>query len=120
MTDMKDVQALIERCYSMWSKWYGSLSVRISTKFVDGKDTGISSITFYVTKKEDKPFKLASDGKSGYVINKPMSIPKEIYGMPTDVVELSTPDFELGTTSVSSESPDEQRRKASGVKKNDS
>ena len=115
----KDIQELIERCYKQWSKWYGTLSVRISTKFVDGINTNIPSITFYVTKKEDKPFKLASDGKSGYIMNKPMAIPKEICGMPTDVVELSTPDFELGTTSVSSESPDEQRRKASGVKKNE-
>ena len=46
-----------------------------------------------------------------------MSIPKEICGMSTDVVELSTQDFELGTTSVSNESPTEQKRKASGVKK---
>ena len=111
---MTDVQALIDRCYSQWKNLYGNISVRISTKFVDGKDTGIPSITFYVTKKEDKKCAVV-DGY--YKLTYPMSIPKEICGMSTDVVELSTQDFELGTTSVSNESPTEQKRKASGVKK---
>jgi hypothetical protein len=112
---MNDVEKLIERCFIQWKNWYGILSVRISTKFVKGEDTGIPSITFYVIKKEEE-----YETSNGHFIrsNKPIQlIPKEIAGIPTDVVELNTPDYILGSTSVSNQSPDEQKRKASGVKK---
>ena len=112
---MNDVEKLIERCYAQWKSWYGVLSIRTSTKFVKGEDTGVPCITFYVIKKENKT--LIATYNNITSLNLPMNVPKEINGMLTDVVELSTPDYVLGTTSVSNQSPDEQKRKASGVRK---
>lgn len=82
------------------------LSMKVGTKIVDGKDTGIPCVTIYVTKK--KPDRL---------LRAAARAPKEIEGVPTDVVELNpNGDWEIGETSVSRKSPKIQRILASGVK----
>ena len=82
------------------------LNVAVGKKFVKGKDTGVDCITVYVSKKVKKKLLGVSD-----------LLPKEIYGVPVDVVELSSDDFELGETSVSVKPPKVQRIIAGGVRK---
>lgn len=82
------------------------LSVGLSKKFVRGKDTGRDSITVFVSAK--KPKKLLS---------KKDILPKELDGVPLDVVELSTADYALGDTAPSRLPPSIQRRLAGGVKR---
>ncbi len=86
-------------------KHKGALSVRPSTKFVDGKDTGEPSLAVFVLKK--KPMtKLKPDEV----------IPSNIEGIRTDVVELAPKTWKIGETGISMLSPEEQRRRASGVR----
>lgn len=87
-------------------KYPNILNMGISTKFVDGKDTGVECITFYVSKKL-KTSLLSPDE----------TVPSEVEGIPTDVVELSA-DYEIGETGISKKHPDIQRRLAGGVKVN--
>jgi hypothetical protein len=51
----------------------GVIGVDVGRKYVDGKKTDVMAIRVYVEKKKDVPDKLA--------------IPKEIHGVPTDVIE---------------------------------
>jgi hypothetical protein len=53
----------------------GVTGVDIGPKYVDGQDTGILAIRIYVERKEDLPEEL--------------TLPKEIQGIPTDVIERS-------------------------------
>jgi len=108
---MDEIEEAIEHFHKHWKQVFGVLSIRKSTKFVNGKDIGVPCITFYVAHKMN--IALTSEGYNGAGIFK---IPKELYGMPTDVVELSSPDYKLGETSVSNKSPEDQRRIASGIK----
>jgi len=82
------------------------LNVGVSTKWKDGKDTGIPCITVCV-KKKVAPSLLAPNEM----------VPKEVGGIPTDVVELSPKTWIADKTSVSEQDPQEQRRRASGVRK---
>jgi len=63
------------------------LNIGISTKMVNGQDTGRICITFYVSKKVDSLLLKANE-----------LIPKLIGGFETDVVELKTSDYNLGDT----------------------
>lgn len=107
----KELEAKFKNASSIFQKHWqelknrkGVLSVRVGTKFVNGVDTGEPAIIVYVVKK------LARAGKQ--------SIPKDIEGISTDVVELSTKDYTLGETSLSKMTPVEQMFRASGVKRN--
>ena len=51
----------------------GVIGVDVGRKYVDGKKTDVMAIRVYVEKKKDVPDKFA--------------IPKEIRGVPTDVIE---------------------------------
>lgn len=88
------------------------LNVGVGTKWVtdkitgEMKDTGIPSIVVYVIEKKELKTLKKSD-----------RIPKEIEGIPVDVVELSSEDFELTDTSPSKLSFEIQRKIAGGVKK---
>jgi hypothetical protein len=82
----------------------GVLDVKIAHKFIDGVDTGKDAIVVYVEKK--KPLN---------ELKKVERIPTCLADVPTDVVELSSPDFKVGKTSVSTASLEEQRRKANGL-----
>lgn len=101
---MDKIEFELEEFWEMLRKYKGVLSIRKGTKIIKGKNTGKKCITFYVSKKLD-------DNK----LSKEESIPKKVKGMPTDVVELSTPDYILGETSVSKLSPEQQRRISGGV-----
>uniref|UniRef100_A0A6M3J9U1 Uncharacterized protein n=1 Tax=viral metagenome TaxID=1070528 RepID=A0A6M3J9U1_9ZZZZ len=75
------------------------------TKKIGGKDTGVPCITIFVDEKVDRQ-----------LLTNRQAIPKEIDGMPTDVVALAAEDFELGLTSVAQKTPAEQKRML-GLKK---
>jgi len=75
------------------------------TKIKQGRDTGIPCITVFV-KKKVKASRLRRDEL----------IPEEINGIPTDVIELSSRDFEIGETRVGKLPPHIQKRIAGGVK----
>lgn len=107
---MDEIEQLIERCHRQYKQWYGALSVRKATKITGGKDTGIPCITFYVPKKLKMiDCHYLTSTFSGFEL-----IPERILNMLTDVVELSS-DYTIGKTSMSSLSPDQQRRMSSGV-----
>jgi hypothetical protein len=64
----------------------GVVGVDVGRKYVDGKKTDVIAIRVYVEKKKEVPAKLA--------------IPKEIRGVPTDVIERK---FVLHSTQESQE-----------------
>jgi hypothetical protein len=76
------------------------LNVGISTKWKDGKDTGVPSITIYVVQKVHE-----SQLTPEHVV------PKDIEGVPTDVVELRSDTWTPGETEISKLSPAEQRKR---------
>lgn len=80
------------------------LNTNYGKKIVNGVQTDTDAIIVYVSKKHPEE-KL--DARA--------VIPKTIEGIPTDVVELSTPDYVLGDTSVSHKPPHIQRRLGGGV-----
>jgi len=82
------------------------LNLAVSTKFVDGEDTGRECITAYVSEKIPRNLLAPEE-----------IIPSEIEGVPTDVVELGAKDYELGDTEVSRRPPRAQRRIAGGVRR---
>jgi len=75
------------------------------TKIKQGKDTGEPCITVFVKKKVK-----VSELRSGELI------PSRIGGIKTDVVELSSEDFEIGETRVGKLPPHIQKRVAGGVR----
>ena len=81
------------------------LNVGIAKKVVDGVKTDKDAIVVYVSSKIPKK-----------CLTKKELIPKFVSEIPTDVIELSTQDFELGPTEVSKKPLEIQRRIASGVK----
>lgn len=81
------------------------LNVGRSKKFVGGVQTDIDCITVFVRRKVPES-ELKEEEK----------VPKEIDGIPTDVVEQN-PDYQLGETSVSRKHPSIQKRMGGGVKK---
>jgi len=101
----KECFDILERVWRKWMYRDGILNIQISTKITDGVDTGEPVMTFYVVKKLPKS-----------ELMKVNIIPKEIEGMKTDVVELSTDDYVLGDTGVSKKDPAVQLRLANGVK----
>ena len=77
-----------------------------STKFTANIDSKENCITVFVDKKlneEDIP--------------EEHRIPKEIDGVPVDVVELSSSDFQIGVTEVGKKPPSIQRLVAGGVRR---
>ena len=111
---MSEEQRKIDRAmliaYSKLRQYPNVISFSVTAnKRKNDNDTGVRGITVFVSQKLDKSYMMA---------NCPEDIlPEEIDGVPIDVVELSTEDFELGETSKSKLSPFIQRRIAGGVKK---
>ncbi len=96
----------LEEIREKYLKQKGVLNVREGTKFVEDKDTGRPAIVVYVVKK--KPLSR---------LKKSEVVPPCVGELETDVVELAPKDWEIGKTSVSEKSLEEQRRKAGGVKR---
>ena len=88
------------------------LNVSVGTKWVtdkvtgEMKNTGIPSIVVYVIEKKELK-----------ALKKVNRVPKEIEGVPVDVIELSSEDFALTDTNPSKLPFTTQRRIAGGVKK---
>lgn len=76
------------------------LNTAVGTKIKNGQDTKIPAIVVYVSKKVGEA-ELAAE----YII------PKEVEGVPTDVVELAPTTWKAGKTSVSQLHPEEQRKR---------
>ena len=76
------------------------LNVALATKWKDGKDTKVPSITVYVSKKHPE-----------VVLAPEEIIPKEVDGVPTDVVELAPTTWQAGKTSISELHPEDQLRR---------
>jgi hypothetical protein len=103
----KKCLGILNEYWKHFSEIENVLNIQVANKYVNGKDTGEPSIVFYVQKKEKDEKKLKAN----------QIIPKEILGCKTDVIELSTPDFVLGKTTVSKLDPEEQAIIASGLKR---
>lgn len=101
---MNRIEEYLEEEHLRLKQKHRALNIMPGIKMVNGKSTGVPSITFYVAAK-----KLLSGLKPEEII------PKMLNGIQTDVVQLSTGDFKMGETSVSEQSPKTQRRIASGV-----
>ena len=88
------------------------LNVAVGTKWVTDKvtgeikDTGVPSIIVYVIEKKELK-----------ALKKVNRVPKEIEGVPVDVIELSSEDFALTDTNPSKLPLEVQRKIAGGVKK---
>jgi hypothetical protein len=76
------------------------LNIRVATKFKNGQDTNIPAIVVYVSKKLPEVHLAAAD-----------IIPKELEGVPTDVVEFSPTTWKAGKTSISQLHPEDQKRR---------
>jgi len=100
-----DIRNVLAKCHRQLKAYPNVLSVRDGVKWENDKMTDKRSIVIFVSKK--LPLSQLS----------PLDVlPKEIEGIPVDVVELSTQDYKLGKTSESDLSPETQRRRASGVR----
>ena len=77
-----------------------------STKFTANQDTKVPCITVFVDRKLPE-----SELSPEHVI------PKQINGIPVDVVELSSEAFQIGETPVSRQPPSIQRVIAGGVRR---
>jgi len=80
------------------------LNTAVGTKVKNGKDTKIPAIVIYVAKKLPE-VELAVEH----------IIPKELDGVPTDVVELAPTTWTAGKTSISQLHPEEQRRRLGAI-----
>jgi hypothetical protein len=101
---IEKIHKILDEHWEQLKTYPNVLNVSVSKKFVKGENTGVDCITVYVAKKKKR---IAAQNR----------IPVEINGIPTDVIELSSPDFELGETAASRKSPAVQRMIAGGVKK---
>ena len=101
-----DIKQVLDKHHRRLKAYPNVLSIRDGVKWENDKMTDKRSIVIFVPKK--LPLSQLS----------PLDVlPKEIEGIPVDVVELSTTDYRIGKTSVSDLSSETQRRMASGVKK---
>lgn len=73
MKSLKEIRRIKESAEEKLLNLPGVTGVDIGPKIVNGKKTDIMAIRVYVNKKKDVPAKIA--------------IPKEIDGVPTDVIE---------------------------------
>ena len=64
-------------------------------KITAKKDTGVEAITVFVSRKVEEKYE---SGRRKLKLKD--TIPKEIEGIPTDVIELSSPDYKLGRTGI--------------------
>lgn len=106
---------ILDRNWKDLIKLPNVLNVGLSTKWMGGIDTKLPCITLFVDRKVPEDPEEAK--KLGLEPLKPEHIaPQKLEGIPVDVVELSTKDYQLGETSVSRLPPDVQRR-LMGVKR---
>lgn len=76
------------------------LNTAAGTKVKQGKDTGIPAIVVYVSKKVGE-VELGAE----------QVVPKEIEGVPTDVIEIAPKTWTAGKTSISQLPPEDQLRR---------
>lgn len=93
------MEEIHERHHAELKKIPRVLNTFLSTKRVDGKDTGIPCITLYVTEKIKEALLSPSE-----------VIPKTVEGIPTDVIELKPKTWKAGKTAISQLSPSQQKR----------
>jgi len=89
---------VLDRHWQELRKLPNVLNVAVAPKFKDGKPTGETGITVYVSKKLPQ-------------LPPHLMVPKEIEGVVTDVVELAPTTWKPGVTSISKLHPDQQLRR---------
>ena len=108
---MNEREKTLRKHFKQLKEYINVLSIRADQKkIVNNEETDIDVITFYVSKKVPERYR---SGRRRLTVKD--TIPKEIDGVPTDVVELSSPDFKLGKTPIGDMPPHVQRRVAGGV-----
>jgi hypothetical protein len=106
MTDELEKE-ILERHFDRLRKYANVLNINIGNEIKNGVETGQRAIIVYVSKK-----KMISQ------LKKKERLPDSIENIPIDVIEFS-PDYEMGDTAPSQLKPEEQKRIAGGVKKNE-
>ncbi len=111
------LEKIVDETFERLMAHPNALNVAVGTKWIGGKDTGKSCVVIYVSEKKSKNALLTAGEKP---VPKTVSI--KINGVrtvsKTDVVELRSPDFEMGKTGISNQLPSIQRRMM-GVIKNE-
>ena len=103
MSERKKIYRVMKKVYAKLRRYPNVMSFNIDgTKITNDVDTGKPCITVFVTRK-------------GIQLNPEDNFPTEIDGVLIDIVEHSTPDFELGETSVSRLNPFLQKRMVGGL-----
>jgi len=105
--DKAELERVLERHWKELLEYPNVLSVSIGRKWVNGEETDQEAIVVYV-KRKIVPKELLAPRHI---------IPGTVEGVPTDVVELSPEDYELGDTEVSRRPPSTQRKMAGGVRR---
>lgn len=80
------------------------LNTAVGTKFKNGQDTKVPAIVVYVSKKVREVDLAPQD-----------IIPKELEGVPTDVMEFAPKTWTTGKTSISQLHPEEQRKRLGAI-----
>ena len=102
---MNKREEIVKKHFVKLKSYPNVLSIRTDqTKISDGKDTGKETITIYVMQKIPE-----TDDEGNRLLAIGDTIPKEINGVSTDIVELSG-DFEIGRTSKGDLPPEKQKR----------
>lgn len=101
---LKYIRNILRKKWNELINYPNVLNINIGTKIIDGEE--VPCIVVFVSKKKTPNELLMANEKM---------IPKEVEGVCTDVVEMSSTTFVLGKTSVSIKPFDIQRRLASGV-----
>lgn len=103
---IEQVELLHDACHEELMKYPGVLNTVVGNKITDGKDTGEISIIVLVSKKKKLRGLKTID-----------RIPSIYGGVPTDIQELSSEDFDIGPTDASKMKPSDQRKLLGVIKK---
>lgn len=104
--DIKKIQDILEEQWKNIKMFPNFINASVGTKIVNGKDTGQPCIRFYVSDKIKKE------------LLKPLeTIPEFIEDICTDVIEFKPDTWTIGETGMNEYTPEEQRRRASGVRR---
>ena len=95
---MADIKEVLNRHREIRNIHPGILNIAAHTKIKDGKDTGVPAIVIYVAKKLPRA-----------ALSPEQTIPEEIDGVKTDVIELAPTTWKAGKTGVSEMHPEAQR-----------
>jgi hypothetical protein len=97
---MANQKEVLDQQWQRLKQFPNVLNTNLGTKIKNGEDTKVPAIVVYVSKKVKEP-ELAAEHV----------IPKELEGVPTDVVEFAPKTWTVGKTAISELHPEDQRRR---------